>query len=165
MTEADREKNLITLTMTHPNPPNRHKTDPNRLSGFRFFWLKYVIGSDTRVHCASSLKGQGSKKVGPNLKLNYPHILAEAHLPGRPWTRPMYLCGVSPSWETNFHLVFEACEGAEIRKTLYNGYELVIAGAREIEIKPLEPGFRGLGPEFTTCRNFQYAVQLEAQGL
>lgn len=157
---------MIQLTLRHPAKPLGDGSVEHKLTGFRFFWLKYVNGIDTRHHCALSLKGQLSKRVNREMGLNRQDFLVEAHLPGKVWRGPLYLCGVSGRWDNNFHLAFEATEdgSGEIRKPTFNGHEVIVTGARELAIPALPPDFRGLPPKFTTCRNYQFAIELERQG-
>jgi hypothetical protein len=123
-----------------------------RIKGFRFLWLKYVSGFDPSKHCARCLRGPFSARISPQMDLRYAISLDEYECDY------LYLCGVSPRWETNLHIVFQPSAGDIIRVTTYNGLEIEIHGATQVPIPPLEQGFMGLPKEFTTCRNFQFGV-------
>lgn len=121
------------------------------LSGFRFWWLKSVVGYDTSVHCARCLRGKYDRRVNRTMRLNQPVELVGDLV---------YLCGVSPRWINNFHAAIAYEEGGVVEVPTYNGMTCRFENGRLIPIQPLEPGFRGLDRTFTTCRNFQFAVQM-----
>lgn len=123
-------------------------------SGFRYLWLKYVTGPNMTRHCAQALQGRYSQRVKRDMALGRVVALDEFG----PYSA-LYLCGVSPRWATNLHVAFRPGPG-RVRRRLYNGLELELVGVEELPIIALPEGWRGFGPEFTTCRNFQFAAQL-----
>jgi hypothetical protein len=117
-------------------------------ANFKYLWLKYVKGFDITEHCAKCLLGEYEKQVSPK-------GIFTGDLPIAPY---YYLCGVSMPfvWANNFHLAFEAKEGSTL-VIERNGIVLVIDNAVELEIKP--PTIQLTHKkEFTTCRNWQFAV-------
>lgn len=122
------------------------------LSGFRYWWLKSVGDYDLSVHCARCLRGPYDRRVGRNMALNQP-VELRGDL--------VYLCGVSPRWSTNFHAAVERAPGEGFEVQTYNGLTVRFDNGREISIEPLADGWNGLDRSFTTCRNFQFAVQMK----
>ena len=126
-----------------------------RLSGYKYFWMKSVVGFDPANHCAKCLKGAWMSGVTPRMIINRPIEL-------KPWNSSVvgYLCGVAEGheWAKNLHLPFERTPGNVERMTLVGGEKLTLVNGRRLEIPALPRGWAGLGSRFTTCRNFQFAV-------
>ena len=82
---------------------------------------------------------------------------------GGGYLRSLYVCGVGVGptnllFQKNFHLPLKPEPGArEIRQT-YNGYRVSVENAIAMPIPDLEPGWKGLDPETTRCKNFRFAV-------
>ena len=126
--------------------------DQPRLSGFKFWWLKSVVSYRMDVHCARCLVGKYERRVSKDMLLNHPvELIGDL----------VYLCGVSPRWSTNFHAAVALEPGSRIELPTYNGLTVRFDNGRLIPIEPLEEGWNGLPREFTTCRNYQFAVQMK----
>lgn len=121
------------------------------LHGFRYFWLKDVVGYDIGVHCARCLRGRYERRVNREMPLNHQIVLR---------SKLVYLCGVSPRWQNNLHAAAELAPGESFSVPTYNGMTAHFENARRIEIQPLPDGWGDLPKAFTTCRNFQFAVQM-----
>lgn len=131
----------------------RINSEKSRLSGFKYFWMKHVTGFDPDVHCARCLIGKYEKAVHRSLQCEE-WISFD---PGK--VRAIYLCGVSPRWDTNFHLAMVPEPGCQAIKHTYNGYAVIVDGAREVEFPNVLPGgFMGKTKEFTTCRNWTFGA-------
>ena len=115
---------------------------------FKYLWLKYTNGFDLTEHCAKCLLGEYEKSVSPK-------GISVMELKEAPY---YYLCGVSMPfvWANNFHLAFRAEQGSTIVCNK-NGISIVIENAVEIPItQPIVQLTHK--KEFTTCRNWQFAV-------
>ncbi len=123
------------------------------LSGFKFWWLKSVSDYRLDVHCARCLVGPYDRKINKIMPLGQ-----EVELRGD----LVYLCGVSDTrkWVHNFHAAAKLQEGASFTVPTYNGLTVRFHNAIQIPIEPLPDGWNGLPKAFTTCRNYQFAVQM-----
>jgi hypothetical protein len=123
------------------------------LSHFRHLWLKYVAAFNPERHCISCLRGRMELAVHPRMRGDgEPIFLAPRE---GEW---IYLCGNTRRWPENLHLAMRAEPGARAEIRCPNGTHVLVTGARAVEIPPLPDGFRGLGREFTTCRNYQFGI-------
>jgi hypothetical protein len=122
------------------------------LTGFVYFWLKYVSAFNPRVHCARCLAGPYSQRVKKDMPLGARVTLDEAQAP------LLYLCGVTSRWLTNLHIAMLPKLGARIVKRTYHNLVVTIEDAEELPIPGLADGFRGLPRAFTSCRNYQFGV-------
>lgn len=122
--------------------------------GFRHLWVRYVRGVRLDRHCALSFVGKGDPRVRPRATLlEEPLTLDVARVP------MIYLCGVAlGTYAQNLHVAMAPEVGATFEVETYNGYVVRGSGARLLPIPPLPEGWNGLGPKFTTCRNFRAAV-------
>ncbi len=126
----------------------------DRLTGYLFFWVKAVTGFEHHNHCAKCLKGpflKTSHQWAPPL-----HVRREFELPRS--AKALYICGVSQKgYAFNLHAPCQPDATAErIVVPMVDDQRLVIEGARLMAIPPLPCGWKGLGREFTTCRNYQF---------
>ena len=122
-------------------------------SRFTYLWAKHVQGFNPKHHCAACLRGPWEKTIQRGMKDGeYP-----IHLLG-PY---FYICGVAPDYRyvDNFHLAVRPAEGRIAVADTFCGTRFTIYGAEQIPITPLPDGFDGRGRKYTTCRNFQFAVQ------
>lgn len=123
------------------------------LSGFRFWWLKSVNDYRYDVHCARCLIGPYKRRISKHMATDHPVDLRG---------ELVYLCGVSEPirWQNNFHAVAKLAEGQSFVVETYNGFAARFDNAVQIPIVALPDGWRGLPKSFTTCRNYQFAVQM-----
>jgi hypothetical protein len=105
------------------------------------------------------LVGNYSKAVNTNLQVLNNHKLYA--YPAKIY----YLCGVSKpyKWANNFHLAFEYCLGEKVVVNR-NGIIIVIENARELPIRVVPQSITDK-KEFTTCRNWQFAVEYQGKFL
>jgi hypothetical protein len=134
-----------------------------RSNGFDFLWAKHVSGINPTQHCFACLVGPKERMIKRGMVDGiYPiHMLAPF----------FYICGVAPfsaphrsperaaSLGRNFHFAIQYQSGAQAIADTFNGIRFVAHDAVRIPITPLPLGWKGLGVEFTTCRNFQFAVE------
>lgn len=129
-------------------------TENAKVTGFRYFWLKYIRGFDPTVHCAKCLIGDYSQKVNLNMPVN-----TEIELNEFVDFKCLYLCGVI-GYQNNLHVPFVPSDNENdiITVETYRGDKVIIAGAKRLPIPPLEKGYNGLSQAFTSCRNYQFGV-------
>lgn len=82
----------------------------------------------------------------------------------------LYLCGVAKQPKTatskngnNFHLAMRVKPGASITLQ-HGGVDIEVANAERLRIDPVPNPPSDRGPEFTTCRNWQFANAFAATG-
>jgi len=130
----------------------------SHLYGFRYCWLMYTTGFDLSQHCLACLHGHRSQRVHNKIQIgpDHPVVCDESPTP----FQAIYLCGVAScrKWEANLHVVFQPSEGDTFKRSTYNGFQVIVENARPIPFPPLPDGWRGLGPKFTTCRNYRFGV-------
>ena len=124
------------------------------LTGYSYFWMKFVTGFDPTQHCARCLRGGYVAGVSKDMELNTPLDLV------LPRTSVGYICGVARgrNYARNLHLPFVREAGNVERMDMLDGQELVLSNARRLPIPGLPDGWADLPKAFTTCRNFQFAV-------
>lgn len=131
-----------------------------KLTGFRYFWMKTVTGFTPSSHCARCLKGEYSKEVGKDMQVGQ-----EIEL-DYPEGTILYLCGVSVPyvWKDNFHLAMRVKKGDEITAELHTGQSLSIKDAEPIRFDSTvsDEHYGHKSRAFTTCRNFQFGAFYEA---
>lgn len=125
--------------------------DADHLSGFKYWWLKSVREYRLDVHCARCLIGPYDRRVNKQMLTGQ---LVELH------GDLVYLCGVASRWANNFHAPAQRAEGQSFTLPTYNGFLVHFENAVLLPITPLPDGFHGLDRSFTTCRNYQFAVQM-----
>lgn len=125
-----------------------------RTSEFKYLWAKFVTGANLDVHCAKCLLGPYSKVIRVGMELGESILDA----PVKPFDF-FYLCGVTARWETNLHLAARRAPGKTAKVTAFNGTVFEIPDFELIPIHALPVGFMGKLKAFTTCRNWQFAVQ------
>ena len=133
--------------------------DDDQLTGFgTSFWGRYVRGFDARFHCQPCLIGRPEKRIHRGMRTAERVLLDARAVATHPY---FYVCGVTfpQGWEDNFHLACRWESGRSASKKTFNGFEVTVAGAIELEIPPLEPGFAGAPEKYTTCRNWQFGVE------
>jgi hypothetical protein len=124
---------------------------------FRFFWGWYVTGFDPRRHCQPCLRGRRSGQVNRSMALDVECTLDEVAD-----FDYFYVCGVSATgrWADNFHLAVHRQLAGDVEAVCYTGHAVSIRNAALIEIASLPDGFNGRDRTFTTCRNYQFGVQV-----
>lgn len=152
MTSAPLIDTAITLRLEMPN-------HASRLTGFRHFWMKRVVGFYPSQHCAGCLKGGYVEGV---VGVDMP---AAADLQFEATAGDLfYLCGVaSPyQWANNAHLAFRATPGSLACLTLFNGGLVTVANAAPVRFSDAQARefYPGKGRAFLTCRNFQFGAAL-----
>lgn len=135
---------MMKLTIDGPN---------HHLEGFMFWWLKDVRDYRLDVHCARCLVGPYDRRINKRMATHHPIELRSDLI---------YLCGVASTrkWVNNFHVAARLAPGKRIVMPTYNQHTVIIDHAEAIPIVPLEDGYKGLPKSFTTCRNYQFAVQM-----
>jgi hypothetical protein len=125
-----------------------------QLRGFSQFWLRYVHGFSPHFHCQKSLRGVNDRRFSRNMMIGASFRLPEPE--GYDYT---YLCGVTARAHPGLHLALIPEEGARVRVVTYNGIEIIVTGARRLEIPPLPDGYAGMSRKYTTCCNWQFGVK------
>lgn len=122
------------------------------MCGFRYLWLKCVHGFNPRQHCLAALRGPREPRVHPAMLLGQTIRIAPA-----PY---VYLCGVALGrrYDQNLHIAMRHAPGVSFDVLTWNGIRVRVENAEQVAIHALPAGFRGLGPEYTTCRNYQFGV-------
>jgi hypothetical protein len=119
-----------------------------------YFWAKHVRGFNNTKHCARCLIGSYEKSISASMPFG---VWNDILLTGD----ALYICGVSKPyrWEKNFHLAVKNGAG-RLERALYNGVKVIIEDAEEIVFdgEKARIKYPNLGPEYITCRNFQFGV-------
>jgi len=126
----------------------------SRLSGFTQFWLRYVHGFSPHFHCQKSLRGFNDPRFRRDMQIGESFELLE---PGR--YEHIYLCGVTARRHPGLHLALRPEASATARAVTYNGIEITVAGARQLDIPVLPDGYAGMSRKYTTCCNWQFGVR------
>ncbi|MDF1565305.1 MAG: hypothetical protein P1V51_19870 [Deltaproteobacteria bacterium] len=145
----------MTTPQLYIKPPCK---ETKKLEGFRQFWMKYVRGANPRKHCQKGLVGPVSPKIKIET-LPLATVIDLDEVPTAAWDY-LYICGVHQrlQWSQNFHMPLRLKPGSVAVLRTWNGYEFRVKHAELLEIPALPEGWKGLAAEFTTCRNFQFAV-------
>ncbi len=139
----------------------RHNLDPN---AFMWLWAKYVTGFRDDKHCTNALKGPYSRRLSRHNDAlrSSPVLILDEH-PGFEW---IYVCGLirkgypRQNYEHNLHAVIRPAPGRRDRFSFEN-WKLEVHNGVFVPIPSkgaLPDKYRGLGPEFTTCRIFRFAA-------
>jgi hypothetical protein len=125
----------------------------SNLSGFQYWWLKSVRDYRLDVHCARCLVGPYDRRINKAMPLNQP---VELH------GDLVCLCGgaAGQRWVHHFHAAAKLEVGTQFSVPTYNGLTVHFHNAQMIPIEPLPESWNGLNKAFTTCRNYQFAVQM-----
>jgi hypothetical protein len=127
------------------------------LTGFRFFWGMVVSGFDHRYHCLRCLVGRRVKELTPEWQTG-PEGRVSVLIPDGAY---LYLCGVARQrrLSLNFHMVLKPGDET-ISLPTHNAYVVRAYNAQRVPIPSERAAERypHLGPEFLTCRNFQFGV-------
>ncbi len=125
-----------------------------KLTGFTHFWLRYVRGFSPQFHCQRSLRGFNDPRFCRDMQLGASFELLD---PSR--YDYVYLCGVTARRYPGLHLALVPDSSATARAVTYNGIEITVTGARQLDIPPLPDGFAGMSHPYTSCCNWQFGVR------
>ena len=157
-------------SLVESKPPRKQKppvvvsfvdTRHHNLTGYMFFWAKYVQGFDPREHCAKCLLGSWSAQIRMEMRMNTAYIMSEVHPASY---RYIYLCGVAPVKDAGVQIAMEVSPGEEFEEMTYNNIRIRVQGARRLLFPKLARNFHGMGPAYTTCMNYQFGVQYFGMG-
>ena len=126
----------------------------DHLRGFTQFWLRYVHGFSPHFHCQKSLRGLNDPRFRRDMQLGESFELLETARYDY-----IYLCGVTAKKYPGLHLALVPHAAGTARTTTYNGIEIVVSGARQLEIPLLPDGFAGMSRAYTSCCNWQFGVR------
>lgn len=121
---------------------------------FRFLWIKYVTGFNPKVHCGKCLLGHYSKQIVYDRKSYYlPQIRLDQARLDEHRAKFIYLCGVTPRWEWNLHIVGRAQAGERVTHE-DERISVTIEDFERITIDATQspPSAK----DFATCRNWQF---------
>lgn len=139
-----------------------------RPEAFMWLWMKYTTGLNDRHHCTNCLRGPYSKILSkpknPHLGTTRRLVLDEVPVGSY---RALYICGVAArgyrkkeNYPHNLHAPIQPEYG--VRDTLrFEDWQLDVENGRFLPIigeDELPPEYRGLPPEYTTCRIFRWAA-------
>lgn len=136
------------------------------LLGWRYFWAKKVGAINPRVHCARCLVGPYERGIGITMAVNQ-----DIRLTGYNIGDIFYVCGVAlpHRWANNLHLAVQVTGDSKdtARVTAYTGDRINLAGATQIAFDDTVAAreYGHLSASYLTCRNFQFGVQVVADGL
>jgi hypothetical protein len=143
----------------------RVESQNEALSGWRYFWAKMVGAINPRVHCARCLVGPYERSIGVTMAVNQ-----DIRLTGYNVGDIFYVCGVaSPHrWANNLHLAVQVTgdRNDTVRVRAYTGDRIKLIGATQIafdDTVAVRDNSR-LSASYLTCRNFQFGVQMVADG-
>ena len=125
-----------------------------QLRGYAQFWLRYVRGFSPHFHCQQSLRGENDPRFNRTMRIGTSYDLHPAKR-----CDYIYLCGVTSKAHSGLHLALIPQSGATVLTRTYNGVEIAVEGARELEIPKLPDGYAGMTRKYTSCRNWQFGVQ------
>ncbi len=140
----------MSITLTFSLLPD----DTDRLVGFTHFWLRYVRGFSPHFHCQRSLLGFNDPRFKRGMQLGASFDLLD---PAR--YDYIYLCGVTARKFPGLHLALKPASSAVARALTYNGIQVTVTGAQQLDILSLPDGFAGMSRKYTTCCNWQFGVQ------
>ncbi|QDV24638.1 hypothetical protein Q31a_29580 [Aureliella helgolandensis] len=131
-----------------------------------WLWMKYVTGVNDEKHCTNCLRGKYGKILSKhNTELEFTPMLTLNEQPLDSFSA-IYICGVikkcypRSNYEHNLHTAIiptagrtDTFEFENWRLTVTNGLFEPIPSEVELPVS-----YRGLPPQFTTCRIFRWAV-------
>lgn len=136
---------------------------------FGFHWLKSVVGFNDNKHCKHCLVGLDCKDLPryPSSNIVYKVKLQEHRdeiIPPHTHKGEIihYYCFVSDPyvWARNLHIPFIYKEGSVASVDKYGGDKIIIRNAEFLPFDNVKTNalYGHLDRFFTTCRNFQFAV-------
>ena len=141
----------------------QHNLEPEK---FMWLWMKYVTGVNDEKHCTNCLHGRYGKFLTKhNADLTSMPALLLDEQPLRSFSA-LYVCGVikkgypRSNYEHNLHAAIRPSAGKTDEFEFENWRLKVMNGVFEPipSQEQLPERYRGLPPEFTTCRIFRWAV-------
>jgi len=135
------------------------------LLGWRYFWAKKVGAINPRVHCARCLVGSYERNIGVTMAVNQ-----DIRLTGYNVGDILYVCGVAAPhrWANNLHVAVHVTGESKdtARVTAYTGDRINLIGATQIAFDDTVAArdYGHLSASYLTCRNFQFGVQMVADG-
>ena len=126
----------------------------SRLSGFSQLWLRYVHGFSPHFHCQKSLRGFNDPRFKRGMQIGDSFELLDP----RDYDY-IYFCGVTARRFPGLHLALAPEPSASAHASTYNGIEIAVSGARQLEIPTLPDGYAGMSRKYTTCCNWQFGVK------
>lgn len=132
------------------------------VEGWRFLWAVEVWGFDHTQHCLATFAKHSRRivQIKPGMLAETPIDVTLAPPPPGRGPSFMYICGVAlvGGYRNNLHLALKPRANAFAHVTAYTGDVLTVSGAEAMPIPELPQLYNGMSAEFTTCRNFQWAV-------
>jgi hypothetical protein len=117
-------------------------------------WGKHVSGFRPEKHCIYCLKGRTETQIDKAMTSgDY-----EIHT-GAPYFY-LFAMGRAPRRDSNVHLAVQPYPGAVASIGSLYGVTFTIRDARALRIDRLPKGWMGLDDLYTSCRNFQFGVQM-----
>jgi hypothetical protein len=141
------------------------------LTGFAYFWLKYVHGFNPKLHCQDSLIGKIDNEFQKGMKIGRTILLKDSEE-----YKHIYLCGEPikknaqehlsslTDWKRarhpypGLHLALLPEEGSNASIQTYNGIHITVTNVRQLEIPYLPDFFAGMDHDHTSCCNWQFGV-------
>lgn len=124
-------------------------------AAFGYVWGMYVNGFDPTQHCQKCLRGRKSCNVGLGMTSGYEYTMDECR---KPWDY-LYVCAGS-RFTYDDHIHMPVVPGDDTVELTSRGVTFRATGVRLLEIPKIPEGYKGLGPKFTTCRNYQFGLSI-----
>lgn len=143
----------------------RVESQNESLLGWRYFWAKKVVAINPRVHCARCFVGPYERGIGLGMAVN-----SDIALTGYANGDILYICGVAAPhrWANNLHLAVQVtCDSKNAASgTAYTGDRISLVGVTRIAFDDIVAArdYSHLSASYLTCRNFQFGVQMVADG-
>jgi hypothetical protein len=117
-------------------------------------WGVHVKDFDSEKHCQYCLKGRKEPQLHRTMLSGDYQLSSDA-----PY---FYLFAMGRGFrrDTNVHLAVKPYPGAVASIGSMYGVTFTIRDARALRIDRLPKGWMGLDEDYTTCRNFQFGVQM-----
>ncbi len=132
------------------------------VAGWRFLWAVEVWGFDHTQHCLATFAKHSRRivEVKPGMTADKAVEVTLSARPPDPRPSYLYICGVAlvGGYRNNLHLAVKPRAHGFAHVTTYTGDVLTVVGGDAMPIPPLPHLYEGMSSEFTTCRNYQWAV-------
>jgi hypothetical protein len=117
-------------------------------------WGKHVTGFRPEKHCIYCLKGRKERQLYRTMPSGDYPLSNDA-----PYFY-LFAMGRAPRRDTNVHLAVQPYPGAAASIGSMYGVTFTIRDARALRMDRLPKGWMGLEEDYTSCRNFQFGVQM-----